>query len=78
MVYGAGGGVQPAPMTGGGGSEIGFKVENETEVDRLHEVWRAKGAMIISPPTDMLFGRNFVALDPDGHRLRIYTLADGV
>ena len=67
--------MQPAPAASGGGSEIGFKVENKAEVDHLHIVWQTKGARIISPPTEMEFGRNFVALDPDGHRLRVYEVA---
>ena len=28
-------------------------------------------------PTDMDFGRTFVALDPDNHRLRVYWLNEG-
>jgi len=27
---------------------------------------------IALPPTDLDIGRSFVALDPDGHRLRVY------
>ena len=29
------------------------------------------------PPTDMDFGHTFVALDPDGHRLRVFSPAGG-
>ena len=32
--------------------------------------------MIAFPPTDLDFGRSFVALDPDGHRLRVYAVAE--
>lgn len=32
---------------------------------------------ILQTPTDMDFGRTFVALDPDKHRLRVYWLNDG-
>jgi len=32
---------------------------------------RAKGLAIVQPPENLDFGRTFVALDPDGHRLRI-------
>lgn len=69
-------GVQPAPVTGGGGSEIGFKVQNAAEIDSTHADWQAKGATIAFPPTDLDFGRSFVALDPDGHRLRVYAVAE--
>lgn len=67
--------VQPAPLTGGGGGELGFKVAHVSEVDRIHEAWVAKGASTPFPPTDLDFGRSFVALDPDGHRLRVYAVA---
>jgi hypothetical protein len=29
----------------------------------------------VQPPTDMDFGRTFVALDPDGDRLRVFAPA---
>lgn len=29
-----------------------------------------------SSPTDLEFGRSFVATEPDGHRIRVYALAD--
>lgn len=70
-------GVQPAPVAGGGGSEIGFKMTN-AEIDATHAGWRAKGARIALPPTDLDFGRSFVALDPDGHRQRVYAVAEAL
>ena len=69
-------GVEPAPVTSGGGGEIGFKVTGADAVDATHADWRAKGAPIALPPTDLDFGRSFVALDPDGHRLRVYAPAE--
>lgn len=69
-------GVQPAPVAGGGGSEIGFKVDSAAQIDSTHLDWQTKGATIAFPPTDLDFGRSFVALDPDGHRLRVYAVAD--
>ena len=69
-------GVQPAPVAGGGGSEIGFKMHSAAQIDGTHADWQAKGAMIAFPPTDLGFGRSFVALDPDGHRLRVYAVAE--
>ena len=70
-------GVEPAPSVPGGGSEIGFKVDSAAEVDRWHAEWRANGATILMPATELDFGRSFVATDPDGHRLRVYTVKDG-
>lgn len=69
-------GVKPAPVANGGGSEIGFKVKSTAEVDVIHTDWQAKGATIAFAPTNLDFGRSFVALDPDGHRLRVYAAAE--
>lgn len=71
-------GVQPAPVAGGGGSEIGFKVDSAAQIDATHADWQASGATIALPPTDLDFGRSFVALDPDGHRLRVYAVAEAL
>ena len=43
----------------------------ERDVDRFHDDWAAHGIPILQPPIEMEFGRTFVALDPDGHRLRV-------
>ncbi|WP_267433633.1 VOC family protein [Sphingomonas sp. GM_Shp_1] len=62
------------PATGVTGSiEIGFKQSTEG-VDRCHADWVEQGVTMLMPPTDRPFGRSFVALDPDGHRLRVYAL----
>ncbi|MQT12936.1 VOC family protein [Segnochrobactrum spirostomi] len=71
-------GVVPAPTAAAGCLEIGFKVANGAGVDAAHADWRAKGCMIALAPTDLDFGRSFVALDPDGHRLRVYALYEEV
>jgi len=67
-------GAEPPPTAAGGGSDLGFRVEAPVMVDALHADWQAKGAAILLPPTDLDFGRTFVAADPDGHRLRVYTV----
>ncbi|MBO1019029.1 VOC family protein [Methylobacterium sp. SD274] len=67
-------GVEPAAIGTGGGGEIGFKVKRTPQIDAIHADWQAKGATIACPPTDLDFGRSFVALDPDGHRLRVYAV----
>ncbi|MBB4191739.1 catechol 2,3-dioxygenase-like lactoylglutathione lyase family enzyme [Rhizobium aethiopicum] len=69
-------GVEPAPAAAGGGCEVGFKVATADMVDRLHAEWQGKSAAILLPPTDLDFGRSFVAADPDGHRLRVYNVAE--
>ena len=64
--------VEPAAAAVAGGAEMAFVV---ADVDRVHGDWVARGLTIAQPPSDAGFGRNFVALDPDGHRLRPFTPA---
>ncbi len=64
-------GVMPA-ATPVGGSELGFSVADKAQVQARHAEWSGRGLVIAQPPTDMDFGHTFVALDPDGHRLRVF------
>lgn len=64
--------VEPAASAAGGGGEIAFTVDDAASVDATHADWRRRGLKILQVPTDMDFGRTFVALDPDGHRLRVF------
>ena len=64
--------VEPAAAAMGGGGEIAFV---EEDVDAVYADWTARGLTIAQAPTDMDFGRTFVALDPDGHRLRVFAPA---
>ena len=61
--------VEPAASAAGGGTELAFMA---ADVDAIHAEWSAKGLSIAQPPTELDFGRTFVALDPDGHRLRVF------
>ena len=54
-----------------GAMDICFPADN---VDQMYEFLGKKGVTIAQKPTDMDFGRTFVFLDPDGHRIRIYKL----
>lgn len=67
-------GVAPASPAAVGGSEIGLSLADAATVDATHADWSAKGARILLAPTDLDFGRTFVAADPDGHWLRVYAL----
>lgn len=60
-----------------GGSEIAFSLDSAQALEALHAEWRAKGLPIAQPPTAMDFGLTFVALDPDGHRLRVLVPSAG-
>lgn len=64
--------VEPAPSATGGGSEIAFAVADADTVSATHANWAARGLPILQTPTAMDFGHTFVALDPDGHRLRVF------
>lgn len=64
--------VEPETQTAGGATELNFQVANTQELNSLHEDWRARGVQIAQAPTRMVFGDTFTALDPDGHRIRIF------
>lgn len=64
--------VEPAAQAAGGGAEIAMTVTDAAAVDAAHADWAARGLAILQAPTDLDFGRTFVALDPDGHRLRVF------
>ena len=80
--------VEPAPVAGGGGAELAVAVADGA-VDATFADWTARGLTIVQPPTTMPpglvatgrrsrnpgVGRTFVALDPDGHRLRVFAPA---
>ncbi len=65
--------VEPGATAGGGGGELAFPVADIAAVLALHEDWTRRGLPVIQPPTELDFGHSFVALDPDGHRLRVFT-----
>ncbi len=64
--------VAPAPEPSVGGSEVGIRVPGQAAVDRTCADWKTHGVRIVQEPTDMDFGRTFVGLDPDGHRVRVF------
>jgi predicted enzyme related to lactoylglutathione lyase len=63
---------EPAPLAAVGGGELAFSVEDNDTVKSTFAAWRKRGLKIAQEPTDMDFGYTFVALDPDGHRLRVF------
>lgn len=64
--------VQPVTGDAAGGSEVCLLVADGQAVRATHEAWRKRGLKIAQQPTEMDFGPTFVALDPDGHRLRVF------
>jgi predicted enzyme related to lactoylglutathione lyase len=68
--------VEPAATATGGGGEIGFMCELPQQVDVLYQRWCEQGLKMIQLPVTLDFGYSFVACDPDGHRLRVYSLSE--
>jgi catechol 2,3-dioxygenase-like lactoylglutathione lyase family enzyme len=66
--------VAPATTAAPGALEIDFGVDTPAAVEACHRDWKARGLRVAQEPTDMDFGFTFVALDPDGHRLRVMAL----
>ncbi|QOZ47215.1 drug:proton antiporter [Bradyrhizobium sp. CCBAU 53340] len=67
--------VAPPSASEGGSSEISWAAANEEAVRATYDTWLTRGVRIAQPPTAMPFGHTFVALDPDGHRLRVLATA---
>ena len=70
--------VEPTATQSAGAMELAFPLPDETSVDKGLAEWQAHGLTIIQQPTRMEFGYTGMALDPDGHRLRLYCLAPGL
>lgn len=54
--------------------ELAFTLDSNQKVNELFAEWQAKEISIMVPPTPLPFGYTFVALDPDGYRLRVACL----
>lgn len=67
--------VEPAAAGTGGGAELAFPVADADAVHATLAAWQGMGIAIAQPPTTMDFGFTFTALDPDGHRLRVFAPA---
>lgn len=65
--------IEPAASGAPGSSEICIAVDNRADVAKMHEDWRKRDVTIAQAPSDLDFGHTFVALDPDGHRLRVFS-----
>ena len=66
--------VVPPTEAKSGNGELAFTLDDNKKVDELFAEWQSKGISIIFPPSQVPFGYTFVALDPDGHRLRVAAL----
>jgi len=68
--------VEPKANREVGGSELCIAVEDPEQVKKIHDAWADRGLPIAQRPTAMDFGHTFVALDPDGHRVRVFAPSD--
>lgn len=66
--------VQPTPSNIGGGCELSMRAASQDEVNAIYEKWREFAPKVLMAPAQLDFGWSFVVADPDGHRLRVYTL----
>ncbi len=64
--------------SGGSGhrSELAFMVQGDDAVRTLYEHWQNTGVRIEQDLQEAVFGLTFVALDLDGHRIRVCTPDD--
>ncbi len=63
--------VKPEPAAAPGALELVFTMDGAKAVADFHAEWVKRGFKIAQEPVQMDFGHTFVALDPDGHRLRV-------
>jgi len=60
----------------GGSGELAFSVADANAVKAMHAEWSQRGLEILQQPVRMDFGYTFTAIDPDGHRLRVFAPCD--
>lgn len=65
--------VLPSANIMGGGTELSLVVEDANTLNALYDQWKTKGVIFLQTPTELVFGLTFVAIDPDGHRIRVFT-----
>lgn len=58
-----------------GGCEISVTEKTADAVRERHAQWAAAGIEIVQKPTTLPFGTTFTAVDPDGHRIRVFAQA---
>jgi predicted enzyme related to lactoylglutathione lyase len=64
--------VEPKSLAAPGASEVAFTAADAAAVEAAHADWKERGLTIAQAPTRVDFGMTFVALDRDGHRLRVF------
>lgn len=62
----------PSSQVRGGGTELSIPATSRIELDNLFEQWKKLSVVFAQEREKSVYGVNFVALDPDGHRLRVF------
>ncbi|MBD0786274.1 VOC family protein [Vibrio sp. Y2-5] len=62
----------PSSTVTGGGTELSLLVKDSETLHQLFNQWQAKGVKFLQVPTNLVFGHSAVAIDPDGHRIRLF------
>jgi predicted enzyme related to lactoylglutathione lyase len=65
--------VEPGVEALGVGGEVAFAVAGIGLVNAAYQMCRTFDIPIIQTPCTLDFGYTFVAVDPDGHRLRVFS-----
>lgn len=52
-------------------SEVWLSLGSTSEIDDRCVDWKNRGVQIVTEPYDDVFGRTFVAADPDGNLIRV-------
>lgn len=68
--------VEPRAEAPGSDAELVLALHSREAVDAMHAGWTKMGTPVLQQPTAMEFGYTFTAADPDGHRLRVYHIAE--
>ena len=58
-----------------GGTELSFTEATADTVRQRFDEWTTAGIRMLQPVTKSDFGVTFTAVDPDGHRLRVFSPA---
>ncbi|WP_375320098.1 HTH domain-containing protein [Aliivibrio logei] len=62
----------PSSDVRGGGTELSIPAKSRESFDTLFENWKQQGVEFAQEPEESVYGINFVALDLDGHRIRVF------
>ncbi|EIA1623025.1 glyoxalase [Vibrio parahaemolyticus] len=62
----------PISMVKGGGAELSLSVADGHQLELVYNKWKEMGVDFIQPPMTSVYGLNFVATDPDKHRIRVF------